>query len=130
MTRLNSGATRDAYLPFVGTIYNWLSNPAGSHVSDYNIDLSQCNLDIEQAEANCKAKIDLQAASYHAQYNGLTAAHELIDAATGLLAKVPIAIVIVAVDGALDLGATANGYRKINNAADAAKGKCKCPCKN
>jgi hypothetical protein len=41
-------------LPFVGTIYNWLSNPAGSHVSDYNIDLSQCNLDIDQAEANCK----------------------------------------------------------------------------
>ena len=125
----NTFTTILSIIPFIGTLYNWVTNPKGSSVSDYTIDLSQCDLDIEQGEAFCKAKIALQAAAYSGQNNALNLAHELVDAFGAALIKAPAAILVAAIDAVLDLGAWAKGYAHINSAANAAKAKCKCPCK-
>jgi RHS repeat-associated protein len=122
-------------IPILGTIYNLVTRPKGSKASDYTVSLSNCDIDRVLAEETCKANISIQAASYQLQNNALNLAHELIDAFVGLLAKVPIAILVLAIDAVVDLGAWAKGYAAINAGSEAAKKDCKCSpakeaCKN
>ena len=102
-------------LPVVGTIYNALTDPLGSKVSDYSISVNCDDLNA------CRLTVSQQAATYLINYHRLHLAHGFIDTVgTGVAlstGNIPLAIV-VAVDGVADL---AISFHKSNKIRDAAK---------
>jgi RHS repeat-associated protein len=116
-------------IPRIGTIYNAIVDPKGSDVGDYTINISKetcCELTDAVAEFQCTQSIAVQVASYELQYNGLLAGHALLDVVAGLLARHPIAYLIVGADAILDMLITFSKIDKIGDAGAEAAKKCDC----
>jgi uncharacterized protein RhaS with RHS repeats len=119
-------------IPIVGTFLNVFWNPPGSHLSDYTVNLTyeDCNSCYEEEkeilELDCMTDIQQQAAGYEVAYVALTTIHAGVDVVIMLLAKVPPALLIFGIDGAIDLGATLLKISGIGEKAEEAQALCDC----
>ena len=110
-------------IPGLGTLYNLIVSPTGSHDSDYtiNIDACLCKTDASEAMRKCKADVDLQAAGYLGTYWALNIPHEVIDAFAGFIHWG------FWVDAVVDLYLSLWKSSWIDDAGNRAKNKCVCP---
>ena len=110
--------------PVFGTLYNLITKPTGSNIDDYTIKIDECECKISagEAERKCRDNITIQNAKYVALYSGLNIVHDVIDAFATM--KIPTPLWLY--DGVIDTLTSLYKFNYINDAAAAAKKKCKC----
>jgi hypothetical protein len=118
-------------VPILGTICNEITNPQGSKVEDYKVDLSGCDdeASLYGAEQTCRAKIAAQGGRFTLSYNALFVAHDFVDGIAGALAAqtgIPQASAVLLIDGAIDSWISLGKSASIALASQKALEQCHC----